>query len=122
MNINQLNSASLKKAVSLLEKKEFYLAKVAEIEEALTGLFGSKTSPASPTGRPARRSKPAKRGQLKATIVDLIRSAGPQGIELKEICQRTGLSSSRINTWLYVTGKAIHQIKRLERGRYAWAE
>ena len=122
MNINQLNSVSLKKAMGLLEKKEFHLSKIAEIEQALQSLFGTETKPALPRGRFPARARTSKRGQLKAAIVELIQRAGPQGIALKEICQRTRLNSSRINTWLYVTGKAIHPIERLERGRYAWVE
>jgi hypothetical protein len=120
MNIDKLSSGALKKAISLLEKKEFHAAKITEIERQLASLFGDDGKPAIKTEKVARAGKHRKRGEVKEAIVKLLKGVGPKGITRKEICQRLSMSSTHLNAWLNATGNKIKEIKRVDRGTYAW--
>ncbi len=130
MKIDQLTSQSLKAAVDLLEEKEAYQSKLAEIEEELTALLGGESSveKAAETvqknalPQSARRVKTGRQGQSKEAITALLKKAGDRGISLKDICQKLGMSQSRINSWMHATGKKLKEIKKLGRGVYAWIE
>ncbi len=66
-----------------------------------------------------------KRGRsspLKDRIIALLKSAGPKGVRLQEMCRQLRLTTNRLNTWFYSTGRKVKAIKRLDRGLYGWVE
>ncbi len=122
MNITQLSSRDLKKAMGLVEKKELHLARIAEIDRQIDALFGGLAVPTAGANTVLKPSRGKNRGKVKAAIVTLLQQAGSEGVTLKEISRRLGMAANRLNTWFYITGRAIKQVKRIERGRYAWVE
>ena len=79
---------------------------------------GSK--PEAAAKEPIRAKKGKQFGQLKESVIQVLKAAGPKGITLKEICGKLQLSQGHLNTWLYATGKKIKEIKKIGRGVYAW--
>ena len=130
MNLTQLSSADLKQIVRLLEQKEALQSQVAKIDAQLAAYEGGETAEvvkAKPGRKPrlgavARptRGKRAKRGALKASIVELLKAAGKSGITVKELAGKLGLSYSRTFAWFYKTGTNIKEIKKAGPGKFAW--
>ncbi len=131
MNLNELTSQDLKKAVALMQQKESLQTKMAEVDSQLSALLGGKggkieAKPAAVAKRsPAQAGyvpKPGRSGQVKEAIITLLKKVSPQGMSRKEICQRINSTPNRLNVWLHSTGKKIKQIKRIAPGTYAWIE
>ncbi len=120
MNINQLNSQSLRMAINLLEEKESLQAKIAEIEQQLAQLFEEGAAAAPLKIKRVKVASGNRRGQVKDAFIAMLQQAGRKGVTLKEVCQELGKNQSSINSWLHSTGKKIPQIKRIGRGQYAW--
>lgn len=59
---------------------------------------------------------------LKDRIIALLKSAGPRGVRLQEMCRQLRLTTNRLNSWFYSTGRKVKAIKRLDRGLYGWVE
>jgi len=122
MNINELSSQVLHKALGLLAKKEAHQAKIADIEKELLAIFGESDPAPAAKGQTVSARKAGKQGQVKAAIVALLKESGSKGITLKEMARKLKKNPNRLNTWLYATGRKIKQIKRLDRGVYGWVE
>jgi hypothetical protein len=130
MNLTQLTSADLKQIVKLLEQRETLQGQVAQIDAELAAYEGGEPAKAvecKPGRKPAPqvRAKPskakrAKRGALKAGIVELLRGAGKGGITVKDLAAKLGLGYSRVFAWFYKTGANIKEIKKAGPGKYAW--
>ena len=132
MNLMQLTSADLKQIVKLLEEKETLQSQLAKIDAELAAYEGGGAAKAA-KGKPGRKPGPqaqakpakakrAKRGALKAGIVELLRGAGKGGISVKELAGNLGLGYSRVFAWFYKTGANIKEIKKAGPGKYAWIE
>ena len=132
MNLTQLTSADLKQIVNLLERKETLQSQVANIDAQLAAYEGGGTAKAvkGKTGRKPRgraqarpsKAKRAKRGALKAAIVESLKGAGKAGITVKELAGKLGIGYSRVSAWFYKTGANIKEIKKAGPGKYAWIE
>lgn len=130
MNLTELTSHDLKKAVALMQQKETLQAKMAEVDSQLSALLGGKVGKmGAKLGLDAKRNpvvmgvpKPGRSGQVKEAIITLLKKVSPQGLSRKEICQRINSTPNRLNVWLHSTGKKIKQIKRIAPGTYAWIE
>jgi hypothetical protein len=122
MNLLQLTSSELKQLANLIEAKEALLAKVAKIDRQLTAFEGGQAPPA-PQPAPRRAAKKrAKPGQVKNTIINLLKQAGKQGITVKGIAGELGVGVNRIHTWFYNARKSLKQIKKMGPGKYRWQE
>ena len=140
MKLTQLTSADLKRIAALLERKEALQAQIAQLNSQLTAFEAAEPAPAPAPpvakGRPGRKPGPrpaiapakprparvprAKRGAVKAAILDLIKGAGKPGITVKDIAARLGAKYNRIFTWFYTTGRSIGEVKKVGPGKYAW--
>ena len=123
MNIKELGSQELRKALALVERREVHQTKIAEIEQALEALLSPQVPKPVQLGKaftPAKARKAGKRAQVKEVVIELIKQAGRQGITLKAILAQSGVSQSSLNSWMHATGKKIRQIKKIGRGQYAW--
>jgi hypothetical protein len=129
MNLTQLTSSDLKQILKLLEQKEALQRQVADIDAQLADYSGAAPAqppPSRQAGPPrppkAAKGKRAQRGEVKAAIVQLVKSAGQSGITLKAVAGKVGQSYHRVSAWFYKTGQRIPQIKKVGPGTYAWFE
>lgn len=133
MKLTQLTSVDLKRIATLLERKEALQAEIARLDSQLAGLAvggptppvakvrpGRKPAPGPAAARATGRSGRAKRGAVKAAILDLIQGAGRTGITVKDIAARLGAKYNRIFTWFYTTGRKISEIRKVGPGKYGW--
>ena len=111
------------------------MALIAEIDQELSAFdAGSEQTAPNSTLRSAGRAAPkaatliprnangtrAQRGALKDAIIELVKGAGGDGIKVGEIAARIGVKYGNINTWVNTTGKAVKEIRKVGKARYAW--
>src|SRR5262249_52710713 len=74
------------------------------------------------TSRPAatKKRKSAARGQLKARIVQKLKTVGKPGVKVKDLASKLGTSYGNINVWFRTTAKGVKEIKKIAPGRFAW--
>jgi len=138
MKLTQLTSAHLNRLAALLEQKEALQAQIAQLNSQLTAFETGEPAPAPAVakGRPGRKPGPrpaaapakarpaparrAKRGAVKAAVLDLIKGAGKPGITVKDLAARLGAKYNRIFTWFYTTGRNVAEIRKVGPGKYAW--
>ena len=123
MQLENLTSADLKDLVKLVEQKEALMAQIARINAQLDAIGGAKRTAVkamAPVSAPRNPTKRQPRGQLKASIVTLLKGTGSKGLTVNEVAAKVGLGSKAIFAWFYRTGKSIKQIKKVGEARYAW--
>ena len=135
MDISLINSQSLLRLLSLVEKKEELLETLEEIDAAIIStlkggtisveVFEAATStppaaikPASAASKPtaagkapakpaAPKAKVGRSGGLKDRILALLDAAGPEGIRVKDISEKLGVKATNISVWFSTTGKKL---------------
>jgi len=128
MNLTHITSHSLRRAISLSEKKDELLTLIAEIESELGKVLTGLASPvvkviAGPKAAPRRKavkrgaSRPGRSGGLKDRILALLATAGSEGLRVKEIAKKLGSPAPNISVWFSTTGKKL--TKKIQPGRYA---
>ena len=123
MQLENLTSADVKDLIKLVEQKEALVAQIARINAQLDAIGGAKPTVVkvtAPFSAPRKTTKRQPRGQLKASIVTLLKGTGSKGRTVNEIAAKAGLGSKAIFAWFYRTGKSIKQIKKVGEARYAW--
>ncbi len=120
MKLSDLNSADLKRAMGLLDRKAKLVAELDEIETQLAAIEGGKPGRrVAGAGRPGGR---AKRGAIKDAVIAALKAAGPSGIMVKDIAAKTHVNGQKISTWFVTTGKRIKEVQKMGRGRFRWNE
>jgi hypothetical protein len=122
MNLSQLTSSNLRQLAKLVEAKEALLARAAKIDRQLTAFGGGQPQPAPEPALKRPAKKRAKHGQVKNTILNLLKQSGKKGITVKEIAGKLGVGINRIHTWFYNARKSFKQIKKVGPGKYCWQE
>ncbi|MFZ4775151.1 MAG: hypothetical protein ACOYM3_07305 [Terrimicrobiaceae bacterium] len=129
MEFKHITSQSLRRLLSLTEKKEQLIKGIQDVEnEIARTISGAATSvvkavesvtPSKPKSKRSRKSKAksAKTGGLKERILALLDAAGDQGLRVKEIAEKLGSKSGNISVWFSTTGKKL--ATKVEPGRYA---
>jgi hypothetical protein len=124
MNLSHITSHSLRRVLSLTERKDELISLVAEIESEIANTLAGIVSPvAVATKAPAQRApkgsrRVAKRGGgLKTEILGLLDEAGSQGMRVKDIAAKLGKSAGNVSVWFSTTGK--HITTKLAPGCYA---
>ncbi|MFZ4597092.1 MAG: hypothetical protein ACOYNN_00465 [Terrimicrobiaceae bacterium] len=135
MEIKHITSDSLRRLLSLTEKKDQLIKAVADVEnEIVKTLKGAGSTAVSvaksvnpfsgpvkaKAGRKAKTSKSSKSapaGSLKDRILDLLDAAGAEGLRVKEIAEKLGAKTGNISVWFSTTGKKV--TSKVEPGRYA---
>ena len=126
MNLTSLTVSDFKRITQLLERKESHQAEISDIDRELEGFSPGQPAARSPReaakpGRVARRGKGGrmKRGQLKETIISLLKAAGREGLSVKELATKMKVNPANIHVWFGSTGKKVSEIKK-DKGRRVW--
>lgn len=128
MNLSHITSQSLRRVLSLTERKDELISLVAEIEseiaKTLTGIVVPVAAIAKAPSKVAlkrqvKRTRRAGRtsGGLKTAILGILESAGTEGVRVKDIAAKLGKSSGNVSVWFSTTGKDI--TTKLSNGLYA---
>lgn len=123
MDIKHITSQSLRRLLSLTEKKDKLIKGVEELEteiaKTLKGVATSVVEVAEVIVPPkrARKTKAGKAGGLKERILDLLDAAGDEGLRVKEIAEKLGAKAGNISVWFSTTGKK--HTRKIKPGRYA---
>jgi hypothetical protein len=118
MDLTQLSSKDLQAIAQLLAKKEALQEQIKQIDQRLTSLARGK-------GQAARRASGrghgvTGRGELKEAIIGALKTAGKEGMAVKDIAAKTGVKSANVFSWFYATGKKVKGIKKVGEARYAF--
>ena len=126
MNLSSISAADFRRLTTLIETKESLLSKIAEIDAELSN-FGNGHSPSPTTNARVKAPKASRkgakrgiRGQLKETIIGLLKSAGKSGLKVKDIATTTGAKPQSVHVWFSSTGKKTKEIKKLAPGHFVW--
>lgn len=140
MDITKLTPKQLQNILRLMKEKEALLAKIAAIDEQLRALSASdETHLENTTASRASRKRRSKRNTrigkavqakrtankkkslpLKKLILDLLQTAGPEGLAVRDIAEKLGVPNNNIFSWFYTTGKKFSNIIKVGDGRFAW--
>jgi hypothetical protein len=124
MDIKHITSHSLRRLLSLTDKKEQLIQAVSDIEsEIAKTLKGAATTvvevaEAVTPFKPAKKAKKgAKSGGLKSRVLALLEAAGDEGLKVKDIASKLGTKATSVSVWFSTTGKGI--TTKVAPGRYA---
>ncbi|MGH9352595.1 MAG: hypothetical protein ACRD2G_10600 [Terriglobia bacterium] len=128
-----MTSSDLKTIAALLEKKEELENQIEEINARLksyqTGepvAVSRRAKISTPRGSAAQGSAQpsgkAGRGELKEKVVSALRSAGKDGLSVKDLADRIGTTYGNIYAFFQSTAKRITTIKKVAPGTFAWVE
>ena len=129
MDIKHITSDSLRRLLSLTDKKAQLIKAVSEVEDQIAkALKGAATAtveaaeavtPFKPAkkGKKAKKAKGTKPGGLKERILALLEAAGDEGIRVKDIAEKLASKPGNIAVWFSTTGKAL--TTKVAPGRFA---
>lgn len=124
MDIKHITSDSLRRLLSLTDKKEQLIQAVSDIEsEIARTLKGAATTAVevaesvTPFKPSAKAKRKAKSGGLKSRILALLEAAGDEGLRVKDIASKLGTKATSVSVWFSTTGKGI--TTKIEPGRFA---
>jgi hypothetical protein len=126
MDIKHITSDSLRRLLSLTDKKEQLIKAVSEVEDQIVRtLKGAATTTVEVAeavtpfkkAKKARKAKGSKPGGLKERILALLEEAGDEGIRVKDLAAKLASKPGNIAVWFSTTGKKL--VTKVEPGRYA---
>lgn len=125
MKFTSLSSAQAARLVQLVQEKETLLAKLSQVDRALSALeSGSGVALSAPSSR--RRGRPVgsgrgarKPGKLKTGILEALKAAGPKGITVKDLTKKLKVKPNNVFSWFYTTGRKVQGLKKVGPARYA---
>lgn len=63
--------------------------------------------------------RPAKRGELKDQILDILKTAGSEGVTIKDLSDKLNVKYKNLYIWFVTTGKRIEGVQKVSPARYA---
>lgn len=126
MDIKHITSDSLRRLLSLTDKKEQLIKAVAEVEDQIVRtLKGAATTTVEvaeavtpfKSARKARKGKGTRPGGLKERVLALLEEAGDEGIRVKDLAAKLSAKPGNIAVWFSTTGKKL--VTKVAPGRYA---
>lgn len=136
MSLATLSSRDVSRIQKLIERKEALAQEIERINRELQEMESGATpaapvraatrkSPSPKPGRPAAAKKSAsgkaRRGELKKRIVAQLKTAGKDGVKVKDLAAKLGSSYGNITAFFQSTGQNIPEIKKVAPAQYAWA-
>ncbi len=110
------------KTVAPTRKRKMSAAARAKMSALMKARWAKRKGPKSRSGSAATKNrKSAARGQLKARIVQTLKTVGKPGVKVKDLASKLGTSYGNINVWFRTTAKGVKEIKKVAPGRFAWA-
>ncbi|SRR5579862_787027 len=138
MNTPTLTSSHLQLLLDLTRRKEAIAADLEQLERRIASLYDGKHVDAEATtpkvgrrrGRPPGKKpkaapvaksgkKRTTRGSLKEKVLEVLRSAGGEGLAVGDVADKIGAKKAAVNVWFYTTGKKIEGLKKIAPGRFA---
>ncbi len=127
MDISHITSHSLRRLLSLTDKKKELLQGLEEVETELakaikgvasTALAAVEVIVPTKSKKPSRgpKGKSATEGGLKDRILALLEAAGNEGLRVKEIAEKLGIQATKVSAWFSTTGKKFSS--KASTGRY----
>jgi hypothetical protein len=131
MELSNLSSVQLTQLIRLIKEKESLQQQLERVESSLAGI-GQSRSPGRPRGRkpgrpakakapvgrpPGRKSRRGKR--LKDSLLKVLKSAGSEGITVKDLAAKLKVKPNNVFSWFYTTGKKVSGIKKVGEAKYA---
>jgi type II secretory pathway component PulJ len=121
-----ISSATLRKMIKLSKRKEELMSQIQEIDRQMSGIerevevHASIRPPrrANVTTRRAFRSKPNRRGALKAKILGALRGAGQRGLTVRQLSNKLGVKSANLYVWFADTGRKVRGLKKIAPAKY----
>lgn len=135
MDLTKISASDFVRIQSLLQRKGKLQDEIRSIDAELAAIQAGE-KPAVKRGRkPGRPAKAApkaekpkskgrrgKRGAVKDSIMNLLKSAGPEGLTAREVADKLGAKPINISTWFSSTGRQFSQIKSGPNGKRIWVE
>jgi len=120
MSIATISSSSLKKLISLVEKRDRLQTELLRLEKQISAALGGKGVGPTPPLKVASHggAKRGKRGALKSGVLDALKAAGKQGISVKALSSKLGVKNQNLHVWFNTTGKTIKGLKRSAPGHW----
>lgn len=121
MKLTDYRSSDLEKAIGLLKRKEVLETELAAVKQELAAIeVGQSASASLSTDSADSLDHGRKNVKLKGGILDIIQTAGPEGVEISALAEKLGVKITQVSTWFATTGKKYPEIQKLERGRFCW--
>lgn len=128
MDLSHITSQSLRRVLTLTERKDELVKLVSELENEIAKVLSGVAAPfvtatekkesvSSRTSRKSKSPRKGKSGGLKEKILSALENAGAGGLKIKEIATKVGVPAGNVSVWFSTTGKKLTQ--KLEPGRYA---
>jgi hypothetical protein len=94
------------------------------LEGSLPESKSAASAPAPKVGRPRgrrRSTRPlSKRGELAARITEAMKSAGKEGIRVRDLADKLGIKHKNLFIWFATTGKKNRAIKKVGEAHYRY--
>ncbi len=121
-----ISSATLRKMIKLSKRKEKLMSRIQEIDRQMAGIereVEARASIRTPkranvTTQKAFRSKPNRRGALKAKILGALRGAGQRGLTIRQLSEKLGVKSANLYVWFADTGRKVRGLKKIAPAKY----
>jgi len=128
MNLSHITSQTLRRVLTLTERKDELINLVAEIETEISRTLSGAAAPivsaaekisdsamsaVKPKAKKSRKTsrksagKGGKKGGMKDQILGLLEQAGSQGMRVKDIAAALGKSVGNVSVWFSTTGKKL---------------
>jgi len=127
MSLSRLSLLQLNQAIALLKERESLQAQIAKVDLQLRQIENGNASGPQLAARSVgqvvdsgRKPRRRRRGNMQQAILNALKSAGSEGLPVKELALRAKVKASSLNTWLYTTGKTVAGIKKLKPGLFAY--
>lgn len=95
-------------------------AKAPEAPKATPAANGVKAAkaPKAKAAKAPQAKGTGRRGKLKASILAILKTAGPEGIAVKDVAAKLNAKPQNIHVWFSSTGKNVPGLVRVSEGRY----
>jgi len=113
---------SAKLAVPPKKRRKLSAAARARISAAMKARWAKRGGPKRGSSKPVspQVKSHSGSGQLKDRIIQALKAAGKSGVTIKDVAAKLGTSHGNVSYWFYTTAKGVEEIKKIDRGRFAW--
>jgi hypothetical protein len=118
----QLEDVTLRLAAWELDVESKATKGPASRPTSRTPRMAATRSDRAAVAKPAGKTKRQPRGQLKESVLALVKAAGSSGITVADLAAKLGAKPKNLFVWFHSTGKRVTELQKVGPGRYAWAD